>query len=234
MGFLELSIAFSAGVVAAFNPCGVVLLPTYIAYLIGTENENRGKSGNFILKGLKSGISMSFGFITIFLALGIIVSLVGRTIMQFAPWLGVMIGIIFLSYGLLVFIKPEKFSLQININKQLWSDDNSNVFIVLYLYGISYGVASLACTLPVFLAVVLTTLTAGTLTKGIMNFFLFSLGMGFTVTLISIGTLGAKALVSRWLGKIMPYMNRIIALFLIFAGGYLIYYWFWGGGHYIL
>lgn len=36
-----LALAFAAGLLAAFNPCGFALLPAYLAYFIGVAGDDR-------------------------------------------------------------------------------------------------------------------------------------------------------------------------------------------------
>lgn len=62
----------AAGMVAAFNPCGIALLPSYISYLIG------GKTKVYslryaTLKGLGLGGAMTTGFLTIFVLAGFLI-----------------------------------------------------------------------------------------------------------------------------------------------------------------
>ena len=39
-GWLPVGYAFAAGMVASVNPCGFMLLPSYLSYHLGTEEEN--------------------------------------------------------------------------------------------------------------------------------------------------------------------------------------------------
>ena len=50
---IPIAFAFSAGVVAAFNPCGVVMLPAYIGYKLGAVSETDNP-----LKAVMQGIGV--------------------------------------------------------------------------------------------------------------------------------------------------------------------------------
>lgn len=50
----------TAGMVAAFNPCGIALLPSYISYLIGGETKDHSFR-YAIFKGLGLGGAMTTG-----------------------------------------------------------------------------------------------------------------------------------------------------------------------------
>ena len=95
----------------------------------------------------------------------------------------------------------------------------------MFLFGIAYGVSSLSCTLPIFLVVVGTALGSGTLLISLAQFMGYALGMGTVLAVITIGTALFREAMEHWLRRLMPYVHRVSALFLIGAGVYLIYYW---------
>jgi cytochrome c biogenesis protein CcdA len=95
----------------------------------------------------------------------------------------------------------------------------------MFLFGIAYGISSLSCTLPIFLVVVGTALGSGTLLISLAQFMGYALGMGTVLAAITIGTALFREAMERWLRRLMPYVHRVSALFLIGAGIYLIYYW---------
>ena len=76
--------AFSAGLAAAFNPCGAAMFPAYVGYQLGTlETEtNPVKSG---LMGILLGLSATAGFIVVFGLVGVVLAAGGRVVGQFLP-----------------------------------------------------------------------------------------------------------------------------------------------------
>ena len=227
---VNLSLAFTAGMVAAFNPCGVVLLPTYIAYLITQQKGNSNSIYSTFKLGIKVGGLMTLGFISVFLIAGITVSALGTLVFKLAPWLAVVVGIVFTTTGIILLIKPEKFQLISQFTSRAGANIKEKNSFNFYLYGIGYAVASLGCTLPVFMVAIFTSFTAGNFYQGIINFLLYGLGMGIVVTAITFFSLLAKKAVEKWLRKIVPYINTAAALFILLTGLYLIYYWTIGPG----
>ena len=68
-----------------------------------------------------------------------------------------------------------------------------------FAFGVSYAVASLSCTLPVFLTVVATQVTRGTFVSGIATFLAYGAGMSLVLVAITVAlALGKKTTVS-WL-----------------------------------
>jgi cytochrome c biogenesis protein CcdA len=95
----------------------------------------------------------------------------------------------------------------------------------MFLFGIAYAVSSLSCTLPVFLVVVGSALAAEDWTMSLAQFLGYAFGMGAVITAVTVGTSLFRQAVERWLRRLMPYVHRVSALFLVGAGIYLIYYW---------
>ncbi len=93
-------------------------------------------------------------------------------------------------------------------------------------FGFSYALASLSCTLPIFLVVVGSALGGeATLWLGLSQFAAYALGMGLVVLIVFIGAGLFKRALGRWLRKVTPLVHRMSSIFLIGAGVYLVYYW---------
>ncbi|HHD6223350.1 TPA: cytochrome c biogenesis CcdA family protein [Staphylococcus aureus] len=191
----------TAGMVAAFNPCGIALLPSYISYLIGGETKDHSFR-YAIFKGLGLGGAMTTGFLTIFvLVMGILIALLGLG-MLFGKHLPIKIG----SFQ----VKPGKWSI--------------------YFYGIAYAVTSLGCTLPAFMLVVSASLNDNSVTAVIIKFIIYSLGMGIVVTAITMVSLISRQLVQKFLHNYMGSIQKIAAVVIFLSGLYMAYYWYFGSG----
>ena len=91
------------------------------------------------------------------------------------------------------------------------------------LFGVGYGVASLGCTLPVFLAVV-GSAASGASTAVV--FAAYGAGMAVVVTALALAAAFLREGLARGLRRVLPYMSRIAGALLVVAGGYLAYYWY--------
>ncbi|MFW5976833.1 MAG: cytochrome c biogenesis CcdA family protein [Bacillota bacterium] len=223
------SLAFTAGMLAAFNPCGVVMLPTYIAYLF-TQPPESNKSKYIIRTGLKFGMTMTLGFLTIFIITGIAISILGNYIINLTPQLAIFIGFLFIILGIWLLINPDN-KISSSLLSRLGGKIKQKHYLNLYFYGIGYAIVSLGCTLPVFMIAIFTSFTSSNFTQGILNFILYGTGMGIVVTVITIFSLLAKNVVEKWIKKLIPYINITAAIFILFTGFYLIYYWTIGPGN---
>ena len=93
-----------------------------------------------------------------------------------------------------------------------------------FLFGLSYGTASLSCTLPVFIAVVGFGATTNFLTS-IGYFVLYGLGMGFVILTLTLITSIFKIAMVGISRRLFPYIQPMSAALMILAGSYIVYYW---------
>ena len=93
VSLLALGYAFGAGMVAAVNPCGIVLLPALVTYYLGREQA--GPALGRLGRALLLSIMTTAGFIVLFGGVGLILGAGGRALVDFFPFAGVLIGLIF-------------------------------------------------------------------------------------------------------------------------------------------
>lgn len=233
------TLALIAGMVAAFNPCGIAVLPAYVAHLLGVGTEesaswSMSRVWMATRRGLAIGLMMTAGFLTVFLLAGIILSTAGRWLVQISPWLAVAVGVMLVIYGVVLL-----FGKNVSIPEVGWLSRKSRLQTRqgrsrFYVYGIGYALASLGCTLPVFLAVVFQSFVSGDMALGVLAFVFYSLGMGLVIILISILTLWTREAAQRVIRNVLPYMKQLSAVVMVVAGAYLIYYWLLGPGNLLL
>jgi cytochrome c biogenesis protein CcdA len=99
-----------------------------------------------------------------------------------------------------------------------------------FLFGIAYGLASLSCTLPIFLVVVGGALAASGFVSGMVQFVSYGVGMGVVLIGVTLGVVFFRSAVDTGVRAIMPYVERAGAVALTGAGVYLVYYWTLGTG----
>jgi cytochrome c-type biogenesis protein len=185
--------ALSAGMVAFLNPCGFALLPSYIShYLGGRAHLRRERWWERALQGLALGGAVSAGFFTVFLLLGIAVSLVGTALGAYFPWAAMLLGLGLMALGIFTLRGRE---LALPISFQVRSSSQGLLFY--YLYGISYAIASCGCTLPIFMIYVVRPIfTVGPL-NGLLNFIAYALGMTLMMLLLSVSIAYSKGSLDR-------------------------------------
>ena len=222
MDGLNLAFAFTAGMLATVNPCGWAMLPSFVAYYLGSRQAGYDEQP-FITRlwdGLLLGLLVTSGFLVVFGGAGIAISSGLRVIVQWVPFVALLVGIALTLLGIwLLAGRSLPFSLPA-LNVDLQSRNPKTAF----LFGIAYALASLGCTLPVFLVVVGTSLTAAGATGNAVMFFSYSAGMAVVLMAVSLSAALVKGAVTESLRGLLPYVHRIGAVMLILAGLYLIWY----------
>ena len=221
---LPVGYAFAAGMVASVNPCGALMLPSYIFFQLGADRDDAepGSTAERVLRALRLALATTAGFDLVFGLVGAVVSTGGRWLTGAFPYAGLIVGLAMAGLGTWLLVSNETFGI-LAASRVSVSPERSVSNMV--LFGVAYAISSLSCTLPIFLVVVGSALTAGDWLTSFGQFVGYGLGMGFVLTLITVGTALFREAVERWLRRVMPYVHRVSALFLLGVGLYLIYYW---------
>ncbi len=224
---LPVSYPFGAGMIAAVNPCGFAMLPAYLALYLGVDDqEAAGRSavrrfGNALaVAGAVSG-----GFVILFLVAGSLISAFGNTLLRSAPWLGLVVGAGLVVIGLLMLAGRTLSSSIFERLADRVSRPGERSWRGFFLFGLAYGLASLSCTLPIFMIAVGSALTGDDLRDGITSFASYALGMAVVIVAVTL-TLGflKYGLIDAF-RRVMPYVQTLSAGLLIFAGGWIVLYW---------
>jgi threonine/homoserine/homoserine lactone efflux protein len=89
-------------------------------------------------------------------------------------------------------------------------------------FGASYAVASLGCTLPLFLSVVAGRPNA---TSGALTVLAYGLGMGLVLTTLALALALAREPLVQRLSAARRHVDRVAGALLVLAGAYLVWYW---------
>ncbi|MDH3730242.1 MAG: cytochrome c biogenesis CcdA family protein, partial [Acidimicrobiia bacterium] len=216
-----LALAFGAGLVATMNPCGFAMLPAYLSYFVGLDGEDTNRPAA-LRRALIVGAVMSSAFLVVFGITGIAITAGFRAVIDWIPYVALMVGFGIVILGIAML---RGFELNVRLPKSKRASKGTNLRSV-FGFGISYALASLSCTLPVFLSVVATNLTTTSLVSGTATFLVYGLGMAFMLMTVTLGiALGKQSIVGR-LRSSARYINRIAGGVLVLAGAYIV--WFWG------
>jgi cytochrome c biogenesis protein CcdA len=228
-GWLPVGYAFAAGMVASVNPCGFLMLPTYVSYHLGTREQGyyAQPAANRALKALALGTIATAGFLVILAVVGIVIAAGGQWLIGVFPYAGIAIGAAMAALG--VWLLVTRRSLGILAASRATVSPKRNLRNV-FLFGIAYATGSLSCTLPIFLVVVGSSLASQGLMSSFVQFISYGLGMGTILIVVTIGVALFQGTVTRWLRTVMPYVHRMSAMFLAGAGIYLVYYWLFVAG----
>lgn len=179
----------------------------------------RAGKGQAAARGSLFGALATMGFLVVFVAIGLPVAFVARSLAAWIPWLSVFVGIALVVLGFL-FLLGKSFYLKL----PGFSGDVSTPK-GFFLFGLGYGIAGLSCTFPVFLAVVGAGALSGGFASALAVFVAYALGKGFLLVAVTMLTVAGGAGMATRVKQLTPYVYRGSAVLMILAGSYITYYY---------
>ncbi|GAA2589941.1 cytochrome c biogenesis protein CcdA [Actinomadura fulvescens] len=214
------SLALAAGLVAAFNPCGFALLPSYLALLVAAPGTD-GAWTAAVWRASRLSAAMTAGFVTVFGTFGLVISVATTSIQEYLPWATIVVGLALGVLGVWLLAGRE---LLVRVPRLRTGGGPSGSLLALYGYGASYAVASLSCTIAPFLAVTGLVSGGGGIVEGLAAFVAYGVGMGLIVGLLAMMVALARAAAVARLRRLLPYVSRVSGGLLLPAGIYIVYY----------
>ena len=214
--------SFILGVMAAVNPCGFVLLPTYLLYYLGTELNRGDESRSTTLRrGLSVGTAVSSGFVGLFIVVGIISRAFTTVIRDNAKYAALVIGVALVVMGVAMLRgwKPPIAQPDVSIQRK-------RTFWNMFLFGIVYAVASIGCTIGLLTSVILGSIGRDGFVAGVISIALYGLGMGLLVVSLTVALAFARVGLVSTVKKGFRWFDKVTAVFVILTGAYLSWYWF--------
>ena len=155
-----LGFAFAVGMASAVNPCGFAMLPAYLGLYLGDSEKEPEETHPFkqLRQALIVGSAVTAGFVVLFGSAGLIIGVGARAfIVDILPWLGLVIGIALALVGSWMIGGGKLYTGFAARAANKMGDPGKVTLKGYFIFGISYGTASLSCTLPLFLSVVGTS-----------------------------------------------------------------------------
>jgi cytochrome c biogenesis protein CcdA len=216
----QLAAAFTAGMVATVNPCGFAMLPAYLGFFLGREDDDeRGTAGN-LLRALVVGGAVSAGFLVVFAIAGVLVLETTLAVGEWAPWITIVIGAVLAVVGVAFLVGWEP---TINL-PHLDKGGKTRGLGSMFVFGVSYAIASLSCTIGVFTSLVAASFRRTSFTSGVLTFVAYALGMALILMVVTIALSMAKQGVVHKLRRALPYVTRISGVIMVITGVYLAWY----------
>ncbi len=211
------AVAFGAGMLATVNPCGFAMLPAYLSYFLGVED---GAEPIGPLRAVGVGAVVSAGFMSLFAVAGALLSWLSIGVYDIAPWVTLVIalGLVVLGAAMLAGWEPI-----VNLPK-LERGGRSRTFVSMYVFGVSYAIASLGCTLPVFVATVSGTVRRHDAVSGVAVYVAYGLGMAVVLMALTVAIAGARRSLVHRLRRLLPFVSRLAGALVLVAGVYVGWY----------
>jgi cytochrome c-type biogenesis protein len=214
------ALALTAGLLAAVNPCGFAMLPAYLSFLVLDEGGDRART-RAVGRALLLTVAMTLGFVAVFGGFGLLAAPAAGTVARHLPWVSIGIGLLLVAAGgwLLAGRQLPAVTPKIGTGPEVTRRFGSMV-----LFGASYAVASLGCTIGPFLAVVVAGFRTDSVAAGIGLFLAYAAGMALLVGAAALAVALAKASFVRALRRAAPLIGRAAGALLVVAGAYVAWY----------
>lgn len=216
-----LLLAFSAGSVAAFNPCGFALLPAYLSVLVvGPDPAAVAGRGGGVARALRFGVGMSLGFVAVFGAAGLLIAPAVVAFERYLPAVTLAIGVALVLAGAWALSGRR-----LGVSVPLLGAAPGRSLVSQVGYGVTFALASLSCTLAPFLAVTTAAIAVASVTGALAAFAAYALGMGAVVTLLALAAvLFRGSLATSRLRGLTRHTGRIAGALLVVTGAYVTWY----------
>tara|TARA_B100000686_G_scaffold42642_1_gene44587 strand:+ start:3463 stop:4299 length:837 start_codon:yes stop_codon:yes gene_type:complete len=225
---LPIGFAFGAGMIAAVNPCGFVMLPSYVAVYLLSEKDSPSGMTIRLIRALKVTSSMTLGFVIVFGLIGSLVSFGLRSVIgSLLPWFGMGIGIALIAIsGLLLFgfnqFRYSSLPFRLSSMFTIFQTDTIRGY---FFFGVSYALVSVGCALPIFMVVVTSTFAGQSIFGILMSYINYSLGMGTIIFVVTIITALLRKSLAFSGNLLESFLNKATVVLLLVAGIYLVFYW---------
>ena len=205
------ALSFAAGVFSLLSPCGYALLPGYLSYYLGSNLSSR--------KAILGGLLCTAGLVAVFSTVGALASALEVFSPQLTSIFSLTAGLIVALMGLFMILEVRV--PQISKITFLKTSQKRGLFNLL-IFGLAYGMASVGCSAPIFLSMILYAASRGFI-NGVAAFVAFAAGMGVPLTLTGVLVAEARVLILKKITDLTPRLHRISGLLLVAVGLYMVY-----------
>ncbi len=199
-------IAFLEGIITFVSPCLLPMLPIYISYFMGDEEQANKRHV------LKNAFGFILGFTFVFLVLGAFAGSIGHLLVDYNKQVQILSGIIIILFGLNFtgFIKIPL------LNKSRTSNINTaNLnFGTSFLFGSVFSISWTPCVGAFLGSALMMASTKGSFTEGMLMLLLYSIGLGIPFFL--------SALLLDRLKQTFDFIKKHYRLIHLLSGGILI------------
>lgn len=215
-----LALALASGMVAAVNPCGFAMLPAYVTFFLGQEGDRVPSRGESVARAIPVALAVSLGFVVVFGVVGIALRPISSQVQEYAPWATIVIGVGLTVLGLAT-VAGKELKVRVPV---LDRGGRSGGLGSMFLYGVSYAVASLTCTISIFIGNIVFAFSRTDFVSGVAVLVTYAAGMGLVITVLTVAIALARDSVVRFLRSGMRHANRFAAVLMVVMGLYVAWY----------
>ena len=209
---MDYILIFLEGIASFISPCLLPMVPIYISYFIGEDNQNNKKA-------IMNSIGFVLGFTIVFLIFSIFASSIGFLLSNYIKYIKIFFGILIILFGLnyMEILKIEILN-KTRIKKLNFKNFN---FFKSIIFGMLFSISWTPC-IGTFLSSALLLIAKGqNILKGIILMLIYSVGLGipFIISAILIEKLKK---VFDCIKKHYDMIKNISGAILVISGIYMI------------
>ncbi|WKY44707.1 cytochrome c biogenesis protein CcdA [Eubacteriaceae bacterium ES2] len=206
---MDFLIAFLEGMITFISPCLLPMLPVYISFLAGPQDDNK-KSQTVV-----NAFGFVLGFTLVFVMLGAFSGSLGQWLSRYSSQINLIAGLIVILFGL-QFMGILKIPM-LNRSVKLDHSINNVNFLSAALFGMIFSVGWTPCVGAFLGSALMLAASSGQTLKGMLMLLSFSLGLGIPFILSALVIDQLKGAFD-FIKKHYQLINRISGAFLVLIG----------------
>jgi len=213
---LRLGFAFGLGTATFFAPCAFPLLPGYVAYYLGTNEDAQPLVGRLGRAALV-GVLTSLGFFLVYGVLAGVAMAVGTRVLQNVSVLELIVGTTLVVLG--GAMVTDRFDPTVHVPLPARRRSPTGYF----LFGVVYAAAAAGCTAPLFVAIASLAVASGPV-GAVATLGAYAAGMAVLMIGVTVATALGRGTVVRRLSASTGRIRRVAGVVLVIAGLVQIYF----------
>lgn len=215
---ISFPLAFLAGLLSFLSPCVLPLIPSYVSFITGisfrdlTVGTDRKK-----IRRITAANALTFilGFSSVFIALGVSSSAIGRFFFAYMDIIRIIGGILVILFGLFIsgFLKLDFLMSE----KKIHMSGKPAGYIGTFVVGMTFAAGWTPCIGPILGAILVYAGTKGSAMYGFQMLSVYSLGMAIPFFLSALG-INSFLAHSPKIAKHMQIITTISGILLIIFG----------------
>ena len=167
---MEYLFTFLEGIASFISPCLLPMIPIYISYFIGENEDNKNN------KAIINSIGFVLGFTSVFIILSIFASTFGSFVSKQIEYIKIFFGILIILLGL-NYIGILKINFLNKTKRLKFNKENLN-FFKSFIFGFLFSISWTPCIGSFLSSALLLVATHQNVFKGIVLMLLYSIGLG--------------------------------------------------------
>jgi cytochrome c-type biogenesis protein len=189
-GFFDTLGPFGAGLLSAASPCLLPLYPGFIAYLGSNARALEGRRATGLL-----GLLVLGGVLTMMTAVGVGLAALALPTSRLLAYVTPLVDAILVAIGVLLIVGRNPFERMPGMQVPLVR----NPYGQAYLYGLMLGPIALPCAGPFLVGLLGISLGVADAAGKVGTFFVFGLGFGLPLVLLSLVASVRSRQIVRWI-----------------------------------